>query len=130
MLVLLSVLLIYVAGWLANLYYWHAPDALLLFALVAANLGYGIIAFRIDYFRWSERMLQGISYPLLLYSYIFNQEIYELIISPTGNEDLKLIFVITVVVATPLMAITGPVRTAIMGIAPSQLDDNDDPFRG
>ena len=128
MLVLLAVLLIYISGFLADLYYWHAPDALLLMAIVGANLCYGIICFRIDYYRWSERLLQGVSYPLLMYSYIFNADIHERIITTPGNEDLKLLFVVLVVVATPVMAVAGPVRTAISGIGSRQLDDTDEPF--
>ena len=65
MLVLVSVLLIYLVGWLSSLFYWYAPNVALLMAIVAANLAHGLICFRIDYYRRSERLLQDTSYPFL-----------------------------------------------------------------
>ena len=121
MLVLFAVLLIFICGWLVDLWYWYAPDFILLMALAAANLGYGVITFRIAYHRWSERMLQGMSYPLLAYSYVYNADIYSQVVGQA--EALQLFYMTLIVIATPVLAIAGPVRAAILGV----FMDEDDP---
>ena len=124
MLVLLSVILIYVAGWTAELWYWRTPDFLLLLLVSAANLSYGLICFRIDYLRWGDRLLWGLSFLLMLYSFLFHWDFYMRVVG--GRDDYMLFFMIMVVVATPTLALTGPVRTAVLGVRRGRSDENAD----
>lgn len=121
MLVLLSVSLIYVACWLAELWYWSAPDFVLLLLVSSANMAYGLVSFRIDYVRWGDRMLWGLSFALLMFSMVHHWYLYMLIVD--GRPAYMVFFVVLVVVGTPTAALSGPVRTAILGLRPQNNDE-------
>ena len=126
MLTVLSVILICFVGWSVEQLDNTFPKTIWFFVLVLVNLQYGVTSYNAKYDQWGDRLLWGISFALLIYAYLFNWDVYMWAIE--GNEDFKLIFGATVILATPVLAIIGPFKLVFDHFMGDELDDDLDEY--
>ena len=126
MLTVISVLLICFVGWSVEQLDNTFPKTIWFFVLVLVNLQYGVTSYNAKYDQWGDRLLWGISFALLIYAYLFNWDVYMWAIE--GNDDFKLIFGATVILATPVLSVIGPFKLAFDHFMGDELDDDLDEY--
>ncbi len=126
MLTVLSVIMLYFVGWTVQELDNTFPRIIWFFVLIIVNLQYGIVSYNAKYDQWGDRLLWGISFALLVYAYLFNWETYMWVIE--GNEDYKLIFGVTIILATPVLAVIGPFKLVFDHFLGDDSDELDDEY--
>ena len=119
--VLISIIIFFIC-WSVNELYYVLPNIISFFIVVLAYLQYGVTSYNAKYDQWGDRLLWGISFGIFIYSYIFNWSIFMLVIN--NSDDMKTLFGVTVIIATPALAIIGPFKLAFDHFINNDLDDD------
>lgn len=108
MLTLFAAALIFLVGWCIAELVGYLPNILCALVLILSNIQYGLVSYNVKYDQWGDRLLWGLSFIFLIYSYIYNWNIYLLIMS--DHDEMKTLFGVLVIIVTPVLASIGPFR--------------------